>query len=130
MTNLTDKQLKLLAESQSCSIEDIDLDDFNICTDDQADRECGDNIRESICFFNTSFLISHAKENVTSECFNSLKEHYESANGSIRELIKDFEYLVEDAISQDGRGHFLSHYDGEEIELIDGDNILFAYRIN
>ena len=54
----------------------------------------------------------------------------EGANDAILALIEKtdggLEGFVEDAISADGRGHFLSSYDGEENE--EGD--FFIYRIN
>ncbi len=50
----------------------------------------------------------------------------------VSDLIKknnaiDVDALADEAISWDGRGHFLSGYDGKEIELPNG---LFAYRRN
>lgn len=51
---------------------------------------------------------------------NKMNEH-------ILLLIDDLDDFVEEAIRLDGRGHFLSSYDGAEIELEDG---YFAYRIN
>lgn len=51
----------------------------------------------------------------------------ESANSLVKSLIVDLDHFVSDAISADGRGHFLSGYDGVEIEL-DGD--FYAYRTN
>jgi hypothetical protein len=39
----------------------------------------------------------------------------------------DTDKVAEEAISEDGVAHFISYYDGEEIEL--GNN-LFAYRLN
>lgn len=39
----------------------------------------------------------------------------------------DIDAIVEECIAEDGRGHFLSTYDGEEIELNNGK---YAYRIN
>lgn len=39
----------------------------------------------------------------------------------------DMDMIVDECISQDGRGHFLSYYDGTELELEDG---YYAYRQN
>ena len=38
--------------------------------------------------------------------------------------------FIEDAISADGRGHFLSSYDSEEVEIDIDDETYFAYRLN
>ena len=43
------------------------------------------------------------------------------------DITLDIDKVVEACIDEDGRGHFLSSYDGEEIEL---SNDLFAYRID
>jgi hypothetical protein len=54
----------------------------------------------------------------------------EGANDSILALIEKtdggLDGFVEEAVSVDGRGHFLSGYDGEECEVGE----FFAYRIN
>lgn len=51
----------------------------------------------------------------------------ESANEIVfLPIIEDFEDFVSDAIDADGRGHFLSTYDGEEVEH-EG---FYLYRVN
>jgi hypothetical protein len=40
--------------------------------------------------------------------------------------IKDIEKFINEAIASDGRGHFISYYDGHEHE----ENGLFIYRLN
>ena len=54
------------------------------------------------------------------------EKHCESANDTILALIDDLDEFVQDAISSDGRGHFLSSYDGEEVETEN----YYIYRIN
>jgi hypothetical protein len=54
------------------------------------------------------------------------REKCESANDTFLAMIKDKDSFVRDAISADGRGHFLNTYDGEENES--GDFLI--YRIN
>ena len=39
----------------------------------------------------------------------------------------DLDKLADEAIDRDGKEHFISYYDGNEIDLGDG---LFAYRLN
>jgi hypothetical protein len=41
-------------------------------------------------------------------------------------MIDDPDEFIQDAIDSDGRGHFLSYYDGEETEI----NDYYIYRIN
>jgi len=52
---------------------------------------------------------------------DSYEEEFKRANAY------DMDKILDEAISLDGRGHFLSGYDGKEIELPNG---LFAYRRN
>jgi hypothetical protein len=52
---------------------------------------------------------------------DSYEEEFKRANAY------DIDKILDEAISLDGRGHFLSGYDGKEIELPHG---LFAYRRN
>lgn len=40
----------------------------------------------------------------------------ENANSLVYAMIEDIDTFIEDAIEADGRGHFISMYDGEEIE--------------
>ena len=60
------------------------------------------------------------------EYIKELQGRYEDGNDDIYRLLSDPQEFVDDAISADGRGHFLSSYDGEEGE--EGD--YFIYRIN
>jgi hypothetical protein len=63
------------------------------------------------------------------------REEYEAAHpgvnvrslsGTIRALLTDEDDLVDEAISADGRGHFIATYDGEEAEA----GRFYVYRIN
>jgi hypothetical protein len=45
-------------------------------------------------------------------------------------LIDDFDYFIEDAINCDGRGHFISSYDGEEVEYKYKNQVYYIYRTN
>lgn len=80
-------------------------------------------IRESLWAFNTNFLIRYTSIDKTStrvvDAIQQMQQDLcESANPIIYELVKDnFDELVEDAVGQDGTGHFLSPYDGEEREI-------------
>ena len=60
------------------------------------------------------------------EGFQSAK--YDDANDTILALIDDFDEFVSDAISADGRGRFLSYYDGEENEEVVNGETYFIYR--
>lgn len=108
---------------------DID-DDYLVLTDEEADEAAKEYIKESVWAFNAGFIINHSKLPYEAiemvEGFQSAK--CEDANDTILALIDDFDEFVSDAISADGRGHFLSTYDGEENEeTVDGETY-FIYR--
>ena len=50
----------------------------------------------------------------------------EGGNGLVKALISDIDEFVDDAINADGRGHFMSSYDGAEYEQDD----LYIYRMS
>jgi len=127
--------LRRLAESIGETPPNIEPNDWAIYSDSGADMACKDYIEETIGYFNASFLANVTK--LPEEVFVSIQEHHTSEttiNESIMAIVRatcGLDRLVEQAIKTDGRGHFLSSWDGEEIELgeIDGKEY-FAYRIN
>jgi len=106
----------------------IDLDGANvnesymILTDEEADERVKEYIKDSVWAFNSSFLASHSKAD--EKVFKILAEQCESSNEAVLSLIDDFDHFVDDAILSDGRGHFLSTYDGAEEEYSN----FFIYR--
>lgn len=105
-------------------------EEYLVLTDSEADEAAKDAILESLWAFRYNFLCGHSDiisaidEDVWKEM---MSKKCESANDMVKRMISDLDYLVEDAIRWDGRGHFLASYDSEEIEL--GENC-YAYRIN
>ena len=101
---------------------------YLVLTDKEADQKVREYIEENIWSFNMSFLMDYVgdpfkflsgKELI--EVMNGLQSCQErlceSFNPVARALVgNNFDSLVEDAISSDGRGHFLSPYDGVEYE--------------
>tara|TARA_Y100001938_G_C7933492_1_gene350528 strand:+ start:134 stop:613 length:480 start_codon:yes stop_codon:yes gene_type:complete len=113
-------QAIVLAKHLGVSVDDaesyIDDQDYLVLTDEEADQEVYDYIKESVWAFKPSFLSAHTgyiKESV----FELLQKDCEGANDAIMSMIKDFDHFVDDAVSCDGRGHFLSGYDGNEHEV-------------
>ena len=128
LQDFTLTQIKELCRTLDLTPRELqDTDDYMVLTDDEADATARQYIEDSLWAFNTSFLMSHVKENITEECLDALKSQYEDSNAAIKELIEDFDHFVEDAISCDGRGHFISSYDGCETELDSG---LYLYRLH
>ena len=99
-------------------------EEYMVLTDDEADDKVAEYIKETVWSFNPDFLASHS--GIDREVFERLQESCETANDAIFKLIKDFDHFVEDAIGTDGRGHFLSGYDGNENEQGD----FYLYRTN
>jgi hypothetical protein len=91
--------------------------EYSVLTDAEADSAAYAYIKESLWAFNTSFILAHSKLPAEAEeMIRSFQEKCEGANETILALIVDLDHFVEDAICADGRGHFLSSYDGEEVE--------------
>jgi len=110
---------------------DID-DDYSVYTNEEADEAAKEYIEESVWAFNASFIIDHSKLPCEAiEMVQVFQEKYEdAANETILALINDFDEFVSDAISADGRGHFMNSYDGHEHEVnIDG-TYYYVYRMN
>ena len=134
----------LLAKHLGVSVDEAESyiydDDYLVLTDEQADDWVHDEIAEMVWAFTPSFLRAHT--GVTEEAIKKLQEMCEDANEPLTAMIRDFDSFVEDAVRSDGRGHFLSGYDGNEHEVCyssverDGnaykvkDTYYYIYRMN
>ena len=120
-----------------CDIEDAWDNTFRVCgneylivDEDEADKLVTEYIEESLWAFNSEFL-----SDVTGfdkSIFDGITNLGEGSNDVIASLIKSscgIDEVVSEAIAWDGRGHFLSSYDGEETEILVGDKMYFAYRL-
>lgn len=104
------------------SVIEVDDEEWALGSDEEADKAVKSCIKESLWAFNKTFLADHTGLPV--DVFAALQKDCESSNDAIYTLIEkcgDMNSLVSDAISSDGRGHFLSHYDGHEKEWSDLD---------
>lgn len=103
--------------------------EYLVLTDTEADELTKESILDSVWAFNPSFLASHS-EIADEEDFRMLAEKCENANKRMKRLINDLDHFVSDAILSDSRGHFLSHYDGEEEISEANGTTYFIYRTN
>lgn len=111
---------------------DIGGTSYAIGTDEECDSAAREYIEQGAWAFNASFILSECGlplelEEVIS-AFQS--KECEGANDAICALIEKtcgMGEFCKSAISADGRGHLLSSYDGEEIELSGG---FFAFRVS
>lgn len=141
----TEMRIKALANFLECEIEDIaekswqrnefgyGKDDYFVLTDSEADELAKTYIRDSLWAFNASFILNHSRAGwscVVEKALKKMQEELcESGNELVFALIDDFNKFVEDAISEDGRGPFISRYDGyEDEERIEGE-WLYIYRV-
>lgn len=110
--------------------------EYKVLTDEEADEAAADYIKETLWAFNPEFILQHsaASEGTTAredeEIIKALRMVQESicegANALVKALISDIDTFIEDAIDADGRGHFMSSYDGEEHES----GAFYIYRTN
>jgi len=84
---------------------DFDSEHYLVYTDEEADEAVRENIEGMVWAFTPSFLSAHT--GVDEEIFVALADRCEDNNDSYKRMIKDFDHFVDDAVSCDGRGHFL-----------------------
>ena len=117
-------------------------DEYLVMDDDRAYATAYHEISQLLWAFNTDFILDHLKDDIKygddpvdldelKAGIDIVKEKLcEGANAIIRALIEDLEDFVDDAIAADGRGHFISSYDGEEHEVtVDGETY-YIYRLS
>jgi len=109
-------------------------EEYAIGTEEEADAAVKEYIRNSIWAFNTAFILEHCGLPFElEEAIKTFQEtKYEMANDALLALIEkcgDFNEFVKKAVEADGRGHFLSTYDGEEYEIKYNGKTYCIYRI-
>lgn len=124
-------------ESEVCELPEYEEDgDYLVLTDKEADEKAAEYIKESLWAFNPSFLAGVT--GVDEEVFKAIQanDRCKSNNEAMLRLVgDDLDQLIQDAISSDGRAHFMNTYDGEEHEInlydVTGTNEYFyVYRIS
>lgn len=107
-----------------------DGNEYMVLTDDEANEKAYSEIEESLWAFNADFIIEMTGLNRGVESLRTIqKNSCEDCNDFIKAIIKGtcgLDAFVESAIESDGRGHFISYYDGEENEKGE----YFIYRVN
>lgn len=88
---------------------------YLVLTDDEATTQARAHIRESVWAFRPEFLAKYVPMPVNA--IQKLQEMCEGANPALLAMLDQagkFKQFADDAIAADGRGHFLSNYDGKE----------------
>lgn len=110
------------------AIESKDEKEYLILTNPEANEAVSETIKQSLWAFQADFIIEHSKLPFEAremiETFQ--KEKCEGANDTIEALIDNTDEFIKDAVGADGRGHFVSGYDGDENQIED----YFIYRTN
>lgn len=111
----------------------IDNDDYLVLTDEEADERAEDEGYETLWAFNAGFLFANSSQIETDMIKRIQKEYCESAQPIIVKMLggeKKAREIVREAVSIDGRGHFLSRYDGHEREVTHNGKTFYIYRQN
>lgn len=113
------------------NIFDCDGEEWLVLTDTEAEDMVVEYVRELLWAFSHDFLARHCdaiaiigkghwEALAASEC--------ENMNSMVKRLLgSDLEHVISEAISEDGRGHFLASWDGEEVDLPGG---FCGFRMN
>lgn len=120
------------------TVWDVAGEEYAVGDDDEADSAVAQAIEQSAWAFNAEFLADYTPIGIDADEIDAIRgDRYEDANDAILALIRagcegSLESFIEDATGADGHGHFLSSYDGEEVEFepFGGGETLYAYRIN
>lgn len=120
-----------LSESRhdDCTFE-IGRSEYLVLTDAEADARVRESIERDLWAFRSDFIARNIGIPELAEVLKTYQEKKcEDANDAIRALIVkagNLDHFVSEAVSADGRGHFLAGYDGEENEAGE----FFVYRVN
>jgi hypothetical protein len=125
-------RIQALAQHLDSDIEDAErsIGDYLVLTDEEADDMAEQYILDSVWAFNPSFIASHCDSDIPQDAIEAIQEKCESSNPILLKLIKDTDDFIQDAISSDGRGHFIGFYDGEEDEQEVNGTRYYVYRSN
>lgn len=131
-----------LAEEFGCYPKDVyeswdgeyDIDGINylVLTGDEADEKVEEYIEETLWAFSPNFLSSIT--GINESVFEAIQSNgrCEDNNDAIMSILDatntSISEVAMEAIRWDGRGHFLSSYDGEEIEVYADGVYYYCYR--
>lgn len=134
-----------IKEAADCTLDEaesfFDDSDWYAYTDEEADKRCQEYIADSLWAFDAGFIVQNAANYSdltgieSAEAVESIKRIQadgacESLNGVIKLIIGDLGDFTTEAIKADGRGHFLSQYDGEEHTATINGTTYYVYQAN
>ena len=120
-------------DSEGNEIAEFEEVYYMVLTDEEADEKAADYIKESLWAFNATFLADMT--DIPYEAFKAIADNgkCESNNEAIERIINKtcgMDEFVQAAVNADGRGHFLSGYDGNENEETLEGITFYIYRTN
>lgn len=104
-----------ITEGHDETMMEVGTQEYLVLDDDEADTAAHHQISDLLWAFNAAFL--SGETGIDESVFSLLAEKCEDANDAVRSIVDGscgIDSFVESAVSADGRGHFLSGYDGEE----------------
>jgi len=135
LAKYTDNDLEYVHATDEENVFDADRGVYLVLDDEEADQAVREYVWESLWAFNIDFILNETgidyDDNMRDSLRDTLSTSCERANGLLQALIAGtcgFDRFVRDAIITDGRGHFLSLYDGEEGEQAVDGKTFYIYR--
>ena len=140
--------MQAVAQAIGCECEDLkgemydsyglrvfsaDGQEWAVGTDDDAAEAVKQYINDNVWTFRPEFIASHTKGGVSNgmiKAITALQESCELCNEDVKSLIEGMDDFIEDAVSSDGKGMFLSPYDSNEQEIVIDGAYYYAYRLN
>ena len=118
---------EITASEHGVRTYEVGDEEYLVLTDDEAECFASDYIKDSLWAFNPSFIATLT--GLPEVIYEALQPQCEDANEAVLKLVEmtcTLEHFVGVAIGADGRGHFLSTYDGEEHEV--GEYFIYRTR--
>lgn len=107
---------------------------YLVLTDEEANERAKQEILDSVWSFHAEFVAQHSRAPFSEGLVRSIRAAQDRCSDNCNDLLRasldDEDSFVQEAIFADGRGHFLSQWDGEEVEVNWNGVTLYAYRIN
>ena len=109
---------------------DTPYGEYMVLTDEEADEHAEEYIESSVWAFNPDFIIGQSSaldyDEASKIIIEAIGARCENGNEAMKKLIDSMDDFIREAICADGRGYYMSSYDGEEYQ---GENF-FIYRMN
>lgn len=105
--------------------------EYMVLTDSEADEIAKERARETLWAFRAEFLFPDLDSRALEAVKKMQGELCEDAQEIVVKMLGErVDEVLDDALSADGRGHFISGYDGDEHEVTVDNKMFFIYRTN